>query len=804
MSAILDSQLSSIATTPEYDLSNNAVGVHTRHIRYYEDFHQLANAESSAAKLLEVIAHAKHIASNPSTDAAVALAALRRKATAHLLLNQAKRALSTGEQMIRLRFDWPYGHLIKADALLALGHLSAALSTYQLALQLMPQKDPTFDFGRSEVIQHTKALAHSMVAKSCLIMTVAHQCEITAVAGWPLAAARRGPCRGHRQHHTSARELQKSVDCSVNDALEAISRDGAVSHVQLHGELSIDNRLSGAGAANSEGNRSALNTAEGNTLDQLLADKMRPKLVTSNVRPSSSTSAADHSHRGVERRRKSASTAANASACGEFLSTLDTAVSSNTYCNGLRTSTSDFELKTHTSGWQASLCRSPLPSSCAEGEPELEAGAGATMRRPHSDTTHVLHMRQQMSTQASTLSSEAASSRNPLWSSLLMHNDKQQSFMATGDLEGTVKLWDVTSLECVNELKGHCDGITCLVFAKRLRKGCVLLLASADAEGAVFVWACDLEGGLLESVQLNGHANRIVAMHFVHGGRRLITASVDTTVLLWNIGAGACEARLEGHRRAVTAMDCLSIKSAIAIATCSSNGAWRLWDLDMRQTVLEGRQVGACSHIRFSTTIATLNPPRPLLVTCHWNAGKGGRSQASVHLWDVFALTPSSSTQQPCHSFTSVARGQISDIAFTVDETHKPLMAVASSSGALIIYDLAARSVLTHLTEVHITAEEQVPPIHSVVYSDDGHFLITCGGDGNIKVWSVADMEVLLTLCGHASEVMKMCTLGAGRLLASCSETGELAFWDLRYAQQLSGSSTFLMAPPARSHVGEA
>jgi WD40 repeat protein len=315
----------------------------------------------------------------------------------------------------------------------------------------------------------------------------------------------------------------------------------------------------------------------------------------------------------------------------------------------------------------------------------------------------------------------------------------------------------------------------------------------------VFVWATDLEGGLLESVALNGHANRVVAMHFVHSGRRLVTASVDTTVLLWNVGAGACEARLEGHQRAVTSMDCLAIKSAMAIATCSSNGAWRLWDLDHRQTVLEGRQVGACSHVRFSPTIEALKPPRPLLVTCHWNAGNGGRSQASLHLWDVFSPSPLPGAQQPCHSFTSVVRGQISDIAFTVDEADKPLMAVASSSGALIIYDLAARSVLTHLTEVHITAEEQVPPIHSVAYSSDGRFLVTCGGDGNIKVWSVADMEVLLTLCGHSSEVMKMCVLGDGQLLASCSESGELAFWDLRYAQQLSCSSGLLMSLPARN-----
>lgn len=90
-----------------------------------------------------------------------------------------------------------------------------------------------------------------------------------------------------------------------------------------------------------------------------------------------------------------------------------------------------------------------------------------------------------------------------------------------------------------------------------------------------------------------------------------------------------------------------------------------------------------------------------------------------------------------------------------------------------------------------------MPPIHSVQYSHDGRLLMTCGGDGSIKVWSVADMEVLLTLCGHMSQVLKMCKPGAGQLLASASESGELAFWDLRYAQQLASSSSLVMAAPS-------
>lgn len=53
-------------------------------------------------------------------DVTAMLASLRRKGTAYLLLGVPARALNAAEQIIRTQFNWPYGHLMKADALLAL------------------------------------------------------------------------------------------------------------------------------------------------------------------------------------------------------------------------------------------------------------------------------------------------------------------------------------------------------------------------------------------------------------------------------------------------------------------------------------------------------------------------------------------------------------------------------------------------------------------------------------------------------------------------------------------------------------
>jgi WD40 repeat protein len=246
------------------------------------------------------------------------------------------------------------------------------------------------------------------------------------------------------------------------------------------------------------------------------------------------------------------------------------------------------------------------------------------------------------------------------------------------------------------------SGITCITFARSLRKGCVLLLASADAEGGIIVWALDLTGGLLESHRLDGHSNRVVAMQFYSSGRKLITSSVDTKICIWNVATGKLAAWLDGHKRAVTGMDCMSLRGAVAVATCSVHGTWYLWDLKLRRHIRTGHVAGAAGIVRFSPYIHAMSPPRPLLVTAHWSAV---RREASLHLWDVFDPNAGSGTTVPWHSFSGVARGQIQDIAFTVDQVLKPLMAVAALDGSLIIYDLFARSVLTHMVDGHISAE---------------------------------------------------------------------------------------------------
>ena len=718
-------------------------GLHIGSTRLYEDFYTVTNAGTSTARYLDIIAEARRIANAPLHHSeAVVLAALRRKATAHLFLAQSKRALATAELMIRMRFDWPYGHLVKADALLALGQYTAASNTYQLAEQLMPRLDPTDDFGRPEVGAQIQALYDHLAAKSCLTITPAHDCEVTAMASWPVVGTgRKRMSSGHRRTAPSAHDLQLRVNSAVNNALEAISRDGAMSHVQLH---AVGTRRAstpavpthadaGTGATTGAAAASIASTAQvpgsptwgllegsagasttGDTLDQLLAHQMQRDLAAS-VAAQRATGAPTSNSDGGHR---------SAGANGAYLTMLDTAVSSNSDCNALRTTTSELEFRTQTSTLHA--CSYPSPALALEQD--LDAAGGDASGRAVGDNAaasggtlpsllrHTQATQQQATQMASMhnsmLSSEAVSSGSLPWSSArladFMASGAPPQFLVTGDLSGGLRLWDAARFEYANDLPGHSAGITALAFAKDLRKGHVLLLASGDAEGVVIVWALEPDGSIIESRRLNGHSNRVVAIKFVSAGRRLVSASVDTHVAVWHVSSGAEEARLAGHRRAVTAMDCLTVHGVVAVATCSANGWWGLWDLDRKRREFAGHAAGAAGMLRFSPALAALTPPRPLLVTAHWDAG-GKRGEASVHLWDVLAPGAAAGAPDgvlaPAGVFPGVARKRVTDVAFSNDAAGKALMAVAAADGTLLIVDLAAHSILTHLADAHPTVD---------------------------------------------------------------------------------------------------
>jgi WD40 repeat protein len=98
--------------------------------------------------------------------------------------------------------------------------------------------------------------------------------------------------------------------------------------------------------------------------------------------------------------------------------------------------------------------------------------------------------------------------------------------LASGSMDGTVKIWNTQTWEVERALHHPTGGILSVAFSPDSRR-----LATSHTDSTVKVW--DLATG--ESLRtLHGHTHWVPAVAFSPDGRRLASGSMDGTVRLWD------------------------------------------------------------------------------------------------------------------------------------------------------------------------------------------------------------------------------------------------------------------------------
>ena len=243
----------------------------------------------------------------------------------------------------------------------------------------------------------------------------------------------------------------------------------------------------------------------------------------------------------------------------------------------------------------------------------------------------------------------------PVWTLALSPNG---DYLATGSDDGQAKIWDLKTQKELHAL-ANTGGVRAVAFDQDGKK-----LLTGDRNGTVKIW--DVQSGEEIGKEIKAHAGLVVAVAFAPDGKTMASASGDKTIKVWDAASGKEKLTLQGHESGVY---------GIAFAPTGRylvTGGWdrtvRLWDLD------SGSQIAKLEGHTQDVWSVAFNPEGTLFAST-------GEDQM-VRIWDV--------------------------------ETKKEVGAFRGSTGAIL----------------------------NVRFSPEPGFLVAGGKDGTARMWNLLTLNI--------------------------------------------------------------
>ncbi|MGA9599365.1 MAG: TIR domain-containing protein [Methylocystis sp.] len=344
--------------------------------------------------------------------------------------------------------------------------------------------------------------------------------------------------------------------------------------------------------------------------------------------------------------------------------------------------------------------------------------------------------------------------------------------LASGSLDDTIRLWDLTTGAETARLEGHAGPVYALCLLPDGR------LASGSGDATIRLW--DPTKGV-EIAKLEGHLEAILTLCLLPDGR-LASGSDDETIRLWDPTTRAETARLEGHSSGLLS---LRVLPDGRLASGSWGRTIRLWDLTTgAETVrLEAPSSGVLSLCLLSDgqlasgsfweqTIRLWDPTKGVetrrleghtgYVTslCRLPDGRlaTGYGDKTIRLWDV--TTGTEIARLEGHA------GPVTSLCLMPDGR----LASGSWDETIRLWDVTTRAETTRL-------KGRSGSIESLSLLPDGR-LASGSRDKTIRLWDLATGAETASLEGHSRPVTSLCPLPDGRL-ASTSSDSTIRLWDL-------------------------
>ena len=290
---------------------------------------------------------------------------------------------------------------------------------------------------------------------------------------------------------------------------------------------------------------------------------------------------------------------------------------------------------------------------------------------------------------------------------------------------------------CITTFTGHSLEVEGCTFSPDGAK-----VVSASRDTTLKLWEAET-GAVIRT--FTGHSETVYGCAFSPDGTKVVSASSDKTLKLWEVETGAVIRTFTGHSKGV--YGCAFSPDGTKVVSASGDYTLKLWDVETGAVIrtFTGHSAGVygCAFSPDGTKVVS------------------ALGDTTLKLWEV-------ETGTEIRTFTGHSKG-VYGCAFSPDGTK-----VVSASGdkTLKLWDVETGTVLRTFTGHSNWVEE-------CAFSPDGAKVVSASRDTTLKLWEVETGAVLNTFTGHSESVEGCAFSPEGAKVVSASGDTTLKLWEV-------------------------
>ncbi|MEM9162071.1 MAG: NB-ARC domain-containing protein, partial [Cyanobacteria bacterium P01_F01_bin.4] len=354
-------------------------------------------------------------------------------------------------------------------------------------------------------------------------------------------------------------------------------------------------------------------------------------------------------------------------------------------------------------------------------------------------------------------------------------------WLASGSEDQTIKLWSVVTGQCHHTWYGHQNWVRSVAFSADGE-----ILASASKDGTIRLWNLETKAAV---AILAGHDAAVCAIAWHPYARRLVSGSEDGTLRLWNTINEKCLRIFQGHQNWVWSVG--FSPDGEWLASGSVDCSVKVWSVRGDDCYSFTGHTSGVWSVQFHPTAAELISSSEDSLIKRWNVNTGQCIQTlSGHTLGVRALafTPEGQTlisggadqrikvwnvqTGQCDRTWQGYTRQLYTVAFSPDGQQ---IASGGSTPGVNLWEIAAGQAHTRLAHAGW--------VWQLAYDPTGHTLATGGVEGLLRLWDTQTGQLLNTLKGHQRWIWTLAFHPQGTFIASAGIEQEIRLWHVETGQ---------------------